>query len=74
MTRSNSKAISNKVSRDIQTFKHKDKINRVTFWGLNDGNSWKNDWPINGRTDYPLLFDRENQPKQAFDSIIALKP
>ena len=53
--------------------KHKDKINRVTFWGVNDGDSWKNDWPIEGRTNYPLLFDRNNQKKKAYHSLIKLK-
>lgn len=52
--------------------KHKDKINRVTFWGVNDGDSWKNDWPIEGRTNYPLLFDRNNEKKKAYHSIIKL--
>lgn len=53
--------------------KHQDKISRVTFWGVNDGQSWKNDWPIKGRTNYPLLFDREFKPKKAYYSILALK-
>lgn len=53
--------------------KHKDKINRVTFWGVNDGDSWKNDWPIEGRTNYPLLFDRNNKKKKAYHSLIKLK-
>ncbi len=53
--------------------KHKDKITRVTFWGVNDGQSWLNNWPVRGRTNYPLLFDRNNQPKPAFDKVIALK-
>lgn len=53
--------------------KHKDKIDRVTFWGVNDGNSWKNNFPVNGRTNYPLLFDRENLPKKAYDAVMALK-
>ena len=43
--------------------KHSDKITRVTAWGVADGDSWKNDWPMDGRTDYPLLFDRNHQPK-----------
>jgi GH35 family endo-1,4-beta-xylanase len=43
--------------------KHADKITRVTAWGVADGDSWKNDWPMEGRTDYPLLFDRNHQPK-----------
>lgn len=52
--------------------KHKDKISRITFWGVNDGNSWKNDWPVAGRTDYPLLFDRQNQPKPVVKNLIDL--
>lgn len=43
--------------------KHKDKITRVTFWGLGDGNSWLNNFPVRGRTNYPLLFDRNLDPK-----------
>ncbi|SFZ92017.1 endo-1,4-beta-xylanase [Flaviramulus basaltis] len=53
--------------------KHQDKISRVTLWGVNDGESWKNDWPINGRTNYPLLFDRNNGKKKAYYSIVNLK-
>ena len=51
-------------------YKHKDDITRITFWGVSDGDSWKNNWPVRGRTNYPLLFDRDHQPKQAFYSII----
>ncbi|WP_111309395.1 endo-1,4-beta-xylanase [Confluentibacter sediminis] len=53
--------------------KHKDKISRVTFWGVSDGQSWLNGFPVRGRTNYPLLFDRQLKPKSAYDSIIALK-
>ncbi|MGC4100366.1 endo-1,4-beta-xylanase [Ferruginibacter sp.] len=52
--------------------KHKDKIARVTFWGVNDGQSWLNGWPVPGRTNYPLLFDRNFKPKPAFDAVIAI--
>ena len=48
---------------------YRDTIARVTFWGLNDGDSWKNNFPVRGRTDYPLLFDRSNRPKEAFYSV-----
>ena len=51
--------------------KNKAHVTRVTFWGLTDGQSWKNDFPIKGRTNYPLLFDRQAQPKPAFDAVIA---
>jgi endo-1,4-beta-xylanase len=50
--------------------KHHDKIDRVTMWGVHDGQSWLNNWPIRGRTAYPLLFDRQLQPKLAFDSVV----
>jgi endo-1,4-beta-xylanase len=53
--------------------KHKDKISRITFWGVNDGQSWLNGWPVRGRTNYPLLFDRSFKPKPAYYSIIATK-
>lgn len=52
--------------------KHKDKIDRVTFWGVNDGQSWLNYWPIKNRTNYPLLFDRNFKPKLAFEKVMAL--
>ena len=50
--------------------KHKNVITRVTFWGVSDTDSWRNNWPIKGRTDYPLLFDRNRQPKQIIDLIM----
>lgn len=53
--------------------KHKDKIRRVSLWGTTDGESWKNDWPVRGRTNYPLLFDRDGNPKQAYRAIAGLK-
>lgn len=52
--------------------KHSDKINRVTFWGVMDKHSWLNDWPIKGRTNYPLLFDRDYQPKEAYERLLVV--
>ena len=52
---------------------HSDQISRITFWGVHDAQSWKNNWPMRGRTDYPLLFDRDNQPKPVIAELIALK-
>ncbi|WP_379963824.1 endo-1,4-beta-xylanase [Epilithonimonas sp. UC225_85] len=52
--------------------KHQDKIRRVTLWGTTDAQSWKNDFPVKGRTDYPLLFDRNNQTKPVVEKIIQL--
>jgi endo-1,4-beta-xylanase len=54
--------------------KHCGVVTRVTFWGVTDQDSWKNNWPIRGRTDYPLLFDRNGKPKPAFDAVIQAAP
>ncbi len=51
---------------------HSDKIDRVTLWGLSDSDSWKNDFPVKGRTDYPLLFDRALQPKSVVKELLDL--
>jgi endo-1,4-beta-xylanase len=48
----------------------KAKITRVTFWGVHDGMSWKNDYPIPGRANYPLLWDRLRQPKPALNAVL----
>ncbi|MEI7732056.1 MAG: endo-1,4-beta-xylanase [Verrucomicrobiota bacterium] len=49
--------------------KHRDKVTRVTFWGLHDGRSWLNTYPIQGRINHAMLFDRQCQPKPAFFSV-----
>jgi endo-1,4-beta-xylanase len=50
--------------------RHRDAIERVTFWGLHDGMSWKNGFPIRGRVNHPLLFDRRMQPKPAYYRLL----
>lgn len=50
--------------------KHADIVTRVTAWGVTDGDSWKNDFPVKGRHDYPLLFDRNYQPKAFVTELI----
>jgi len=50
--------------------KHRAALARVTFWGVTDASSWLNNWPVRGRTSYPLLFDRDGRPKLAFDAVI----
>jgi endo-1,4-beta-xylanase len=44
--------------------KYRKMVSRVTFWGLTDGASWLNNFPVRGRTNYPLLFDRNYQIKE----------
>ena len=49
-------------------------VRMIGFWGTHDGRSWLNDYPVKGRTNHPLLFDRQYQPKPAFEAVIkALK-
>ncbi len=52
--------------------KHRECISRVTFWGVTDGDSWLNTYPIRGRTDYPLLFDRAGKGKPAFEAVLKI--
>ncbi len=58
--------------RDLfQVFvKHRHQLSRVTFWGVTDADTWLNTWPVAGRVNHPLLFDRNCQPKPAFDAVI----
>jgi endo-1,4-beta-xylanase len=53
-------------------YKRKDKIARVTFWGVHDGMNWKNDYPIPNRTNYPLLWDRNRKPKPALNAVLSV--
>jgi endo-1,4-beta-xylanase len=46
--------------------KHRDAVTRVTFWGLSDADSWLN----RGRMNFPLLWDRQRQPKPAFNAVV----
>ncbi|MBN2354205.1 MAG: endo-1,4-beta-xylanase [Spirochaetales bacterium] len=47
-----------------------DKISSVTFWGVSDDQSWLNNFPVSGRDDYPLLFDRSHNAKPAYYAVI----
>jgi endo-1,4-beta-xylanase len=49
-----------------------DKITRVTFWGVTDSTSWKNDFPVRGRTDYALPFDRDYRAKPMVNDIVEM--
>ncbi len=50
--------------------KYPGAVTRVTLWGVTDRTSWLNNWPIRGRTDYPMLFDRQNRAKPAVPAVI----
>ena len=46
--------------------KYKDFITGVTFWNVSDRNSWLDNFPVQNRKDYPLLFDKNLTPKKAY--------
>ena len=50
--------------------KHRGVCDRVSFWGVCDGDSWLNNWPVKGRTNYPLLFDSAHKPKPAYYAVL----
>lgn len=50
--------------------KHRDKVARVTLWGVTDAQSWLSNFPVPGRVNHPLLFDRHGKPKPAFDAVV----
>ena len=51
-------------------YRKREAIDRVTLWGVQDGMSWKNGYPIPNRTNYTLLFDRARQPKPALEAVL----
>ncbi|SHN33481.1 endo-1,4-beta-xylanase [Chitinophaga sp. CF418] len=51
--------------------KYKTSLTGVTFWNLSDRHSWLDNFPVHGRKDYPLLFDRNFQPKKAFKEVVS---
>jgi endo-1,4-beta-xylanase len=53
-------------------YSKRDKIDRVTLWGVHDGMSWKNGYPVPGRTNYPLLYDRDKKAKPALDAVLSI--
>ena len=51
-------------------YNKRNKIDRVTLWGVHDGMSWKNGYPIPNRTNYPLLWNRQLQAKPALNAVL----
>ena len=50
--------------------KYKTHISGVTFWNISDRNSWLDNFPVRNRKDYPLLFDKNLQPKKAYWEVV----
>ena len=50
--------------------KYKKEISVITFWNISDRSSWLDNFPVRGRKDYPLLFDKNLQPKKAYWEVL----
>ena len=73
ISESANKALADRYANLFEMFlRNQDVISRVTLWGVHDGQSWRNYWPIAGRTDYPLIFDRNYQPKEVVATLIEM--
>ena len=46
------------------------KLDMVLIWGIADGHSWLNNHPVSGRTDHPLLFNRNYKAKEAYKALV----
>ncbi len=45
-------------------------LDMVVMWGASDDDTWLDNFPVPGRLDAPLLFDRSLQAKPAFWAIV----
>jgi endo-1,4-beta-xylanase len=67
-----------KEARQIEVYKmcfrlfrkYKKVFSGITFWNISDRHSWLDDFPVRGRKDYPLLFDRDLKPKKVFWEVV----
>ena len=53
--------------------KYKNSLTAVTFWNISDRSSWLDNFPVRNRKDYPLLFDRNLEPKKAYWQVVNFK-
>jgi endo-1,4-beta-xylanase len=66
-------AVQQKLARryaDVFTLFLEHRVARVTFWGVTDATSWLHNFPIQGRVNYPLLWDRDGREKPAFEAVV----
>lgn len=49
---------------------YSDVISKVTLWGVADDDTWLDNFPVPNRKNWPLLFDINHHPKEAFWRIV----
>ncbi|MBS7563658.1 endo-1,4-beta-xylanase [Mucilaginibacter sp. Bleaf8] len=52
---------------------YKKVITGVTFWNVSDRYTWLDEYPVQGRKNFPLLFDTNLQPKKAYYEVVNFK-
>jgi len=45
-------------------------LDMVVVWGLSDIETWLNNYPVRGRTDYPLFFGKDLKAKPAYWALV----
>lgn len=50
--------------------KYKNVLTGITFWNISDRHSWLDNFPVKGRKDHPLLFDKNLKPKKAYWEVV----
>lgn len=51
---------------------NRNAISAVTFWNVTDKRSWLDNFPVRGRKNYPLLFDKDGKPKKAYWEVVRM--
>ncbi len=49
---------------------YKDQLTSLTFWNISDRRSWLDNFPVRNRKDFPLLFDENENPKEAYWEVV----
>lgn len=49
---------------------YKDIVDTVTLWGVADDDTWLDNFPVRNRKNWPLLFDENQDPKDALYEIL----
>lgn len=65
------KKLAERYREVVASIVSRESVTMLGFWGTHDGRSWLNNYPVKGRTNHPLLFDRQFKSKPAYDSVLA---
>jgi endo-1,4-beta-xylanase len=49
---------------------YNESITAITFWNISDRTTWLDTYPVQGRKNYPLLFDVNLKPKKVYWEVV----